>query len=295
MGRGEWEGVHVIIIVIIISSQCVHSAPRGKRCCWSGRWSQCRLVTRTAGRWHKRKPRRRSGGSRRMRSCWKPSPRAAASGESCERPARSMRGKEGGRGRRWGERSEVGAGRRKEMTDRPSTSFKKFLIDLNIHKLLNCGSLKCLNSSTSKEKKTQKRCWLLSLGHWDILPKAGNSWKAVGAHQCLTDSLSVLNKIKQLVIKLDVRWNVNLLLFRTNHLLLSCFLKGLETLIQCESMWYVLSSGFNHRDACENRGSTLKKEKKFKNHRERPHLVVIFCPRSNYLNAFTLKVSLLHF
>lgn len=95
MGRGEWEGIHIIIIVVIISSQWVHSAPRGKRCCWSGRWSQCRLATRTAGRWHKRKPRRRSGASRRTRSCWRPSPRAAASGESCERPARSMRDKGG--------------------------------------------------------------------------------------------------------------------------------------------------------------------------------------------------------
>lgn len=40
-----------------------------------------------------------------------------------------------------GQRS-VEAGWRKEMTDGPSTSFKKFRIDLNIRKLLNCGSLK---------------------------------------------------------------------------------------------------------------------------------------------------------
>lgn len=192
MGRGEWEGVHIIIM----SSLCVHSAPRGRRCCWSGRWSQCRLATGTAGRWHKRKPRRRSGGSRRTRSCWGPSPQAAASGESCERPARSVIGERWWR-RRVGERSDVGVGWRKEMTEEPCSK-KSDLIYLNIHELLNCGFLKCLYSCTSiltkrtKQKTKQNNKWgeSLSLVH---AVKIRRTAETLPAPPC--DWLSVPNKI----------------------------------------------------------------------------------------------------
>lgn len=128
-----------------------------------------------------------------MRSCWRPSPRAAASGESCERPARSVRGE----GRRVGERPEVRAGWGKGDYGHtgPSTSSKKFLVDLNIHELSNCGSLKFLNSGTSscstltKKKKKEKP----RLGRASC-KKAGDSRNTASALMRLTDSLSILKK-----------------------------------------------------------------------------------------------------
>lgn len=64
-------------------------SPRGRRCCWSGRWIRCQPGTGRASRWGKRKPRRQSAWSQRTRSWWRPSPPAAATAESSEHPARS--------------------------------------------------------------------------------------------------------------------------------------------------------------------------------------------------------------
>lgn len=74
-------------LCILFIFACI--SPRGRHCCWSGRWIQCRPGTEKASRWGKRKPRRQSAWSQRTRSWWRPSPQAAASGESSGHPERS--------------------------------------------------------------------------------------------------------------------------------------------------------------------------------------------------------------